>query len=518
MGWWNLYFIAKLTLYSGRHIGFHWLPNLAFAAVLLIPLRARWQRVVRQAAVLPVGAALLYYDSWLPPVGRVLSQMPALNAFTPAYLAELASRFINPWLVAAFCVAVLAYQLVKDRLRVTTFVLIGLLAAPLAVQSPDTASFGKAAATVAGNAHNGAPLVAPQLDAALAEFYKQQAGLKVAIGAAGESKAPFDILILHICSLAWDDLAVAGQKDAALLKRFDILFDDFNSAASYSGPAAIRVLRAGCGQTPHDGLYRQAPRDCYLFDQLQQAGFEPALLMNHDGKFGDFIGDLHQRGGLNMAPLGDLGAAQHMKAFDGSPIYRDFDLLARWLERRQQSNNARVALFYSTVSLHDGNIVDWSESRSSFDTYGPRLKRLLEDMDRFIAELERQGRRAVVVFVPEHGANLRGDAIQIPGMREIPSPQITRVPVGVKLVGLTAAPGGGPLKVAAPSSYTALSALLSRFIAHNPFEDAVPDLQAYLADLPQTEFVAENDNTVVVRHGSRYYIRMPDGTWSEFRQ
>jgi cellulose synthase operon protein YhjU len=250
---------------------------------------------------------------------------------------------------------------------------------------------------------------------------------------------------------------------------------------------------------------------------LQQAGFETALLMNHDGKFGNFIDDLHQRGGLKMAPLGNLGATPHMRAFDGSPIYSDFDILSHWLEQRKQSPSMRTALFYSTISLHDGNIVDWSKSRSSLDTYGPRLQQLLEDMDRFVTELERQGRRAIVVFVPEHGANLRGDSMQIPGMREIPGPQITRVPVGIKLVGLKSVPGSAPQVVSSPSSYLALAELLARFIARNPFEEEVPDLQAYLSGLPQTEFVAENDKTVVVRHGSRYYIRMPDGSWSDFQ-
>lgn len=516
MGYWNLYFIAKLILYFSHNIGFHWLPNLAFAILLLIPMQQRRQRVARLVVAIPLAVILFYYDSWLPPIARLISQMPALSAFTPAYLLELAGRFVNPWIVSGFCIALLGYQLIKDRLRVTTFVLLGMLAVPVGMLS-NSHSLQKSMAT-ADNASTGdtAPLGPAQLDAALKAFYVQQAGVKVSIGAAGESQAPFDIVFLHICSLAWDDLIVAGQQDAALFKRFDIVFDEFNSTASYSGPAGIRVLRATCGQPPHDGLYQQAPRDCYLFDQLQQAGFEPGLLMNHDGKFGDFLADLRDRGGMKMAPFGDLGAAQHMKAFDGSPIYSDFDLLTHWLDKRKQLPAKRVAMFYSTVSLHDGNIVDWSQSRSSLDTYGPRLKQLLEDIDRFVTELERQGRRTVVVFVPEHGANLSGDSMQIPGMREIPGPQITRIPVGIKLVGLNVAPGTPPTVVKAPSSYTALAELLSRFVAHNPFEEVLPDMQEYVAGLPQTDFVAENDRTVVVRHGSRYYIRMPDGGWNDF--
>jgi len=514
MGYWNLYFIAKLALLAAGKSGFHWMPNLAFAIFLLIPLGQKWQRTLRWLIAIPFAAVLLYYDSRLPPFARVLSQMPALSAFTPAYLAELAERFINPWMVVVLCLGVLGYQLIRYRVRVTTLMLIGILSAGFNFQGgrPVTGAVNNSG-TAAGNA----PLTPAQLDGTLEAFYGQQSRVRVSIGRpAGDSTAPFDIVFLHICSLAWDDLVVAGQQDSTLFKHFDILFDNFNSAASYSGPAGIRVLRATCGQEPHDGLYRQAPRDCYLFDQLQQAGFDAALLMNHDGKFGDFLADLRERGGLRMSPLGDLGAAQHMKAFDGSPIYSDYDLLMHWLERRKQMTAPRTALFYSTVSLHDGNVVDWSQSRSSLDTYAPRLKQLLEDIDRFLDELKRQGRRTVVVFVPEHGANLRGDSLQIPGMREIPGPQITRIPVGVKLVGIDALPGTPPVVVKAPSSYTALSELLSRLMMRNPFEDALPDMQSYVADLPRTDFVAENDKTVVVQHGSRYYIRQPDGSWSDF--
>ena len=46
-----------------------------------------------------------------------------------------------------------------------------------------------------------------------------------------------------------------------------------------------------------------------------------------------------------------------------------------------------------------------------------------------MGELEASGRRAVVVLVPEHGAALRGDSAQIAGLREIPTPAITLVPV-----------------------------------------------------------------------------------------
>lgn len=38
----------------------------------------------------------------------------------------------------------------------------------------------------------------------------------------------------------------------------------------------------------------------------------------------------------------------------------------------------------------------------------------------------------MVVVVPEHGGALKGDRMQISGLRDIPSPSITNVPAGVK--------------------------------------------------------------------------------------
>ncbi len=46
----------------------------------------------------------------------------------------------------------------------------------------------------------------------------------------------------------------------------DIMFDSFNSATAYSGPAAIRLLRASCGQLSHHDLYQPVNQQCYLFD------------------------------------------------------------------------------------------------------------------------------------------------------------------------------------------------------------------------------------------------------------
>ena len=93
---------------------------------------------------------------------------------------------------------------------------------------------------------------------------------------------PFDLLIIHICSLAWADLDAVHLRNHPLWSQFDILFNQFNSAASYSGPAGIRLLRASCGQTSHSALYAPTDQDCYLLDNLAKLGFTTEAMLDHN--------------------------------------------------------------------------------------------------------------------------------------------------------------------------------------------------------------------------------------------
>ena len=59
LGRWNLYFLIKLALLWGGYLNLQVLPNLVFAAVLLIPLRQRHLATLRTLIAVPVGVALL---------------------------------------------------------------------------------------------------------------------------------------------------------------------------------------------------------------------------------------------------------------------------------------------------------------------------------------------------------------------------------------------------------------------------------------------------------------------------
>ncbi len=510
LGPWNLYFLTKFAMVWMGMLDFHLLPNLLFAALLLLPLQVPWQRRLRLALAIPAGIALFYYDTWLPPFSRLLAQ-PGVLDFSFAYLLQLAGRFINWQLIGAIAVLVLGYVLLRPWLRITTFSVLGLLGLGLA-QLPWPVAFRHQAAPVqvAAEAGVAAPAV-PQgpadtatLNAYLQSFYQSEAGRRTQFAATADGQ-PFDLLILNICSLAWSDLDEVGLRENALLQRMDVVFDRFNSATSYSGPAAIRLLRASCGQTPHGQLYDPAPAECYLFGNLARLGFRSELAMNHDGHFDDFIGELREDGGLDATAF-DIGPLPRAYlAFDQTPIRRDGAVLSGWWQQRQQQPQAQVALFYNSISLHDGNRVVVSGTGSRPADYRTLAQSVIDDLSAFLDELQASGRRVMVVLVPEHGAALQGDRMQIPGLREIPSPSITQVPVAMKLIGMGTAPANGPRRVDAPSSYLALSELVARVHAGG---GDVQDWDALLRDLPQTAAVSESAGARVLDYAGKPYVQI----------
>jgi len=517
LGNWEFYFLVKLLLFWRGVIGFHPLANLAFAAFLLIPVKSRLWRKVRQVAAVLLGIGLLYYDSWLPSFGRALSQAALVSSFDAAYLLELAGRFVSINAIAMLVIAWVAYRFVAPRLRLGLIV-IGCMALLAIFQQKQ----GYANAPIAGDS----PLVKgealragekPDLNKVLRDFYEKEATRSVAFPVPLLEAVPFDVIFIHVCSLSWDDIRAAGLEQHPLWKRFDFLFTHFNSAASYSGPAAIRIQRATCGQASNEDLYQPVADRCYLMDNLQRSGFEPQLAMNHDGHFDDFLKTI-QAQHLNVPPLPLDGAPVVQHAFDGAPIYDDFSVLMRWMGNRQKSDATRVALYYNTISLHDGNrLVGQNSKLGSIASYKIRLAGLLDELEKFMLEFEREGRRAVVVMVPEHGAAVQGDQMQIAGLREIPSPRITLVPVGIKVIGEGGLRQGNTLMLDTETSYLAISQIVAHMLEISPFTGSGFNPADYAGDLATTPFVSQNESSVVMRHNNRTSWQQGNEEWSEYR-
>jgi hypothetical protein len=123
----------------------------------------------------------------------------------------------------------------------------------------------------------------------------------------------------------------------------------------------------------------------------------------------------------------------------------------------------------------------------------------------------------VVLLVPEHGAALRGDKLQISGMREIPSPRITIAPAAMKIVGLPAGAGHGPVVVDQPVSYFGINALLGDLLRDSPYAPGARPLAERMARLETTAFEAENGEMVVLRDAAgRYRMRTDKGVWVSY--
>lgn len=526
LGWWNIYFIIKIGLFTQDIISFHPLENFAFVAFLLLPLKPRALKIIRQCIAVPIGLWLMHFDSFLPPLNRLWGQIGQLLQFNLSYLIELAGRFISPHAFLALFVLIFTYYFLNQVFRISVFVILALIYISL----PQSIFNSQAKETVIAqqpiitqtttpskqSIDESGPVNDAVLNQAKELFFKNEAQRRVTFPSVAPS-TKFDLLFLSICSVAWDDIEIAGLENHPLFKEFDVMFDNFSAATSYSGPAVIRLLRASCGQETHQELF-SAPssKQCFLFDDLAKLGFQENLLLNHDGKFDDFLGLLKEDGDLQAPLMSQAGLEQYQSAFDGSPIYRDKEVLTRWLGSREKSQDGPTVALYNTISLHDGNRIIKASGKVGLVSYKLRLKNLLDDLYGFFQTLKASKRNVVVMLVPEHGAGMRGDKMQIAGMREIPSSTIVHTPVGMKIFGENITRTGDTVHINTESSYLAVSALVSQILAQDIYSQKTFDPKALTQELPKTKMVAQNSGTTVMEYNNKPYVSLDGSTWSEY--
>lgn len=533
---WNLYFLVKFGLLWAGYLNFHPMMNLVFMAFLLFPLPNSRLHRWRHWIAIPLGIGLFWHDTWLPGPESIMSQGSQIAGFSADYIWDLVTRFINWQMVGAFFVLVVAWLFLNQWIRITVFVVaamvwvnVGPLLPSINLWSTGQATTATAAATssapaaAAGSttasgdlpAQTAAP-TSDNLNAWLNSFYASESKRTTTFPAQlPEDAQPFDLLVINICSLASSDIEAAGLMQHPLWSHFDIRFSNFNSATSYSGPAAIRLLRASCGQPSHTNLYQPAGNQCYLFDNLSKLGFTQHLMLDHNGVFGDFLKEVRENGGMQSPLMDQSKLPVNLLSFDGSPVYDDLAVLDRWLQSPDMPAGGRSATFYNILPLHDGNHF---QGQSKTADYKTRAQKLFDELDAFFTELERSGRRVMVVVVPEHGAALQGDKMQVSGLRDIPSPSITHVPAAIKFFGMKAPHQGAAIDINQPSSYLAISELVARAVDGKIFTEDSVDWSAFTGNLPQTAAVSENSNAVVVQYQGKPYVRLNGGSWVPYPQ
>ncbi len=237
--------------------------------------------------------------------------------------------------------------------------------------------------------------------------------------------------------------------------------------------------------------------------------------MGHNGQFGGFLKEVRENGGMQTELMVQINLPVILLGFDGSPVYDDTAVLNRWLDVTEKDKNSRSATFYNTLPLHDGNHYPGVSKTAD---YKARAQKFFDELDAFFTELEKSGRKVMVVVVPEHGGALKGDRMQVSGLRDIPSPSITDVPVGVKFFGMKAPHQGAPIVIDQPSSFLAISDLVVRVLDGKIFTEDNVDWKKLTSGLPQTAPVSENSNAVVIQYQDKPYVRLNGGDWVPYPQ
>jgi len=500
MNIWYWYLLAAAALSFSGYITL----NIFLTAAIAVIVHLQGRFVVskngavaglKAAALAAAALALLWRGSFLPPASTVISFLATPNMRPSAgYLLEFLRHSVNlPMIFAGIVLLALVYFLSSRRpilLSLSAYLIFGL--AWLLQPRQSTAGMGG---------------FTPEA------FYSSESGRKVAFPPPAGKEAPFDIFIIHICSLSWKDLKDADFDILPFFSKFNYVFTDFGAACTYSGPAALRVLRAACGQVPQPQLLEPAPAGCYLMDDLRAGGYKTYTMFSHDGSYADFSNVVEKYGHAD-APLGIDGLPVEYEMFDGKKLYADDAALHKFWEARSASQAPRAALYYNTVNLHIGTHKPGVPRKSDEADYKERLAALTAQLEKFFSEVERSGRSAVVLFVPEHGAALTGTKMQGKDVREIPIPPIGTVPVAVKLIGKSFYPGAGPQVITKPASMQALAWLLAEFLRHNPYTRSARKPETVAAEVPGTDYMAENENSAVKRVGQGYFYRLKEDKWA----
>ena len=562
MGVWNFYFLAKLYLYARHFIRFYLVANILFAFFILLPVPkglkfSRYIKIAKESLSVVIALSLLWKESWLPPPLPAMRLLLQQGIPTGEYILSFLMRYFINWDMLIIISFLALCFVIRNWKVLTPLTFALLLMSPListlnvaqsnsAAKGPAPVKLIKEARPLASVEANNESASAGKDNTSKLKEYMTEARLKnerkiiwekdpqhyadvfftsekkrvINFKKIDQPNEAFDIIILHICSLSWDDLKEVSLQWKEFFKDFDLVFTNFNTVTSYSGPSILRLLKSNCGQVRHKDVYEESEEACYLFPNLEKIGFESFFASNHDGKYGDFATEAKKYGRLNppLIPPQDLPAREIM--FDGSFIYDDYATLEKWWELRKASPVKRAALYYNSVTLHEGST--WYPKKENWwnidrkVVYEAFLAKLLKEVQAFFDNLEKSERNVVVFFISEHGMALKGTKIQMEGLRDIPLPQITKGPLALKFIG-KGFKGKAPYQriVSKPVSYLAISSILVSMLENSPFGPEEYNSDYIINNVVQTDFVAENEGALVIKPERKYLIYGKEEKWIE---
>jgi len=77
---------------------------------------------------------------------------------------------------------------------------------------------------------------------------------------------------------------------------------------------------------------------------------------------------------------------------------------------------------------------------------------------------------------------------------------------------------GAPLVINQPSSFLAVSEIVTRVLDGKIFTQDSVDWDKLIGNLPQTAPVSENANAVVIQYQNKPYVRLSGGDWVPYPQ
>lgn len=517
---WNAYFFFKLYLYVTGAINMDVKLNLLLLLFVVLPLGDRPSRnraflMCKAAIGVSLALLLLWNDSWLPPMVETVHLIQQHGMPSIEYVLSFIRGAVSMSVIVFFTVLSLASYLLSSykRLSIAIMMLV-ITVTPVLKGFSNAPLLGRVGQVDQAEASEKDPAIF------LDSFYAKESERMIVFKQPGAGSAPFDLVVLHLCSLSWDDLREIGMaQDDRFFKEFDYLFTNFNSATAYSGPAVIRLLQSNGGQRSHGDIHgNSTPKEYFLFESLASLGYERYVAMDHDGKYGNYNSAL-KKNGLNGARVINHDKLSSAAVFfDGkTPLFSDYSVFKNWIDARNSSKSERAALYFNSVLMHAGTHwvgeKKWS-GREPRDQFKEVTSVVLKDIKKMIELLKSSKRNTVLVLVAEHGRALTGSPFQPPDLRDIPLPKITKVPMAVKLIGpkYNTATVNQTI-VSKPTSYFALSWVLSKFVERSPFGATADSPQELVARIPKTDFVSENETGKIVEAGDGYHYYGKTRKW-----
>ncbi len=263
LGIWNSYFIFKFGLLYFSYINFDLPLNFMLAALLCIHIGKGAFHFMWRALLAVLAFVLLYHDSYLPGISQIMAQKNNLQDFSLNYVVNFIWDFVSMPMVFSFIGVLIGTYFLKSYIRVTSAVFAALLAIGISgfIKNADTERENElltARNAVCQPEKNSGETgdIAPMLDVPnsrnlekyVTAFFDRESQRRTEMpDKLVQDFVPFDIILLNICSVSKDDIRFSRLENHPVFSKFDITFEHFNGATSYSVPASLRLLRASCG-------------------------------------------------------------------------------------------------------------------------------------------------------------------------------------------------------------------------------------------------------------------------------